>query len=609
MQSVQKITRTAAVLLLAVLIAACSIVLPGMTTTAEAKSGLTSIGLAEHALKAYRDGWLYSYGGYGNFNSNGVRTSDCSGLIYSYFCWVDDSSNIKPDWNYPRTVTAQANASSASGPIETIPRTHGLIVTIANYDHVGVYVGNNMVVDNSTWGVNMRYESIPGHGWIQWHKLDCITYPTTGWYKFDGDYFYYENGEYVINTTRTIDGVTYTFGSDGVSDKTPSDDSNNGYDSSDSNFNAKTTAGVRLRKGPGLSYDTITVLAEGTSVNVTSTKNAEWYAVTTGSGQKGYVFSEYINLTGSVPDTGDDDSSTPDTPSVSGDTATTTTGVHLRSGRGTNYSSLGVISGGTAITVTDKSDSSWYGVTVNGKSGYMFSEYIKLSDSADSGSDDVPSTGSDAAVTTADVHLRSGRGTNYSSKGVIDEGTSITVTDRSDSDWYGVTVNGKSGYMFSAYIKLSGGTDSGSSDSGSSGNADSGASGSESLAAKTTTYVNLRSGRGTNYSSLGVIPTGTSITVTDRSDSDWYGVTVNGKSGYMFSQYIKLTDNSGSAAAGDTMTTTAYLNLREGAGTDSAVQLVIPEGAKVTVEEKTSDTWYKVSYNGKTGYVSTDYLQ
>lgn len=78
-----------------------------------------------------------------------------------------------------------------------------------------------MVVDNSTWGVNMRYESIPGHGWLQWHKLGSITYPTTGWYKFDGDYFYYENGEYIINTTRTINGVTYTFGSDGVSDKTP----------------------------------------------------------------------------------------------------------------------------------------------------------------------------------------------------------------------------------------------------------------------------------------------------------------------------------------------------------------------------------------------------
>ena len=342
MQNVKKLSRTAAVFLLAVLILICSTVLPNTGTTVSAASAeLTSIGLAEHALKAYRDGWQYSYGAYGNFNSNGVRASDCSGLIYSYFCWVDDNSNIQPNWNYPRTVTAQANDAVESGPIDTIPRTHGLIVTIANYDHVGVYVGNGMVVDNSTWGVNMRYESIPGHGWLQWHKLGSITYPTTGWYKFDGDYFYYENGEYVINTTRTINGVTYTFGSDGVSDKTPSS-ANGSFSEADSAFNAKTTAGVRLRKGPGLSYDTITVLAEGTKVNVTSTKNSEWYAVTTASGQKGYVFSEYLNVTGTVneDDSSDSGSSDNSNTGTNGEAAKTTTGVHLRSGKGTNYSSL-----------------------------------------------------------------------------------------------------------------------------------------------------------------------------------------------------------------------------------------------------------------------------
>lgn len=334
-----------------------------------------------------------------------MRASDCSGLIYSYFCWVDDNSNIQPNWNYPRTVTAQANDAVESGPIDTIPRTHGLIVTIANYDHVGVYVGNGMVVDNSTWGVNMRYESIPGHGWLQWHKLGSITYPTTGWYKFDGDYFYYENGEYVINTTRTINGVTYTFGSDGVSDKTPSS-ANGSFSEADSAFNAKTTAGVRLRKGPGLSYDTITVLAEGTKVNVTSTKNSEWYAVTTASGQKGYVFSEYLNVTGTVneDDSSDSGSSDNSNTGTNGEAAKTTTGVHLRSGKGTNYSSLGVIPGGTAITVTDKSDM-WYAVTVNGKSGYMYSEYIKLT-GTDSSDNNTSSGSTDGSAFRADERRR-----------------------------------------------------------------------------------------------------------------------------------------------------------------------------------------------------------
>lgn len=530
MQTVQKLTRAATIALFAVLMAVCCLLLPG--TTAHAESNLTSIGLAEHALKAYRDGWLYSYGSYGNFNSDGVRTSDCSGLVYSYFCWVDDNSNIKPNWSYPRTVTQQANASSVSGSIDTIPRTHGLIVTIANYDHVGVYVGNGIVVDNSTWGVNMRYESVKGNGWIKWHKLDCLTYPTTGWYKFDGDYFYYENGEYVINTTRTLDGVTYTFGSDGKPDKNPNGTSNGGYGSSTSDFNAKTTAGVRLRKGPGLSYDTMTVLPEGTAVQVTSTKNPEWYAVTTGSGQKGYVFSAYLKVTGEVPEDAEDSTDPDETPAASGEAARTTTGVHLRSGKGTSYRSLGVIAAGTAITVTDKSDSAWYGVTVNGKTGYMYSEYIKLDGSSSNTDSSSGNTGAAAenlaAKTTADVHLRSGRGTNYSSKGVIDYGTTITVTDTSDSAWYGVTVNGMSGYMFSQYVQLTGG-------------------------------------------------------------SGGLGSTAN-------------TDSS-------TMTTTAYLNLRQGTGTNTPVLLVIPQGGKVTVVEKTNADWYKVTYNGKTGYVSTDYIR
>ena len=46
----------------------------------------------------------------------------------------------------------------------------------------------------------------------------------------------------------------------------------------------------------------------------------------------------------------------------------------------------------------------------------------------------------------------------------------------------------------------------------------------EETSAKTTEYVNLRSGPGTNYDSKGVLAEGTSITVTDTSNSEWYAV-------------------------------------------------------------------------------------
>lgn len=603
MQNLKRTLRTVTALLLAVLVVCGSMVLPGTALEAEAKSNLTSIGLAEHGLKAYRDGWKYAYATYGNKNSNGVRTTDCSGLVYAYLCWNDKTQSVKPNYSMPRTVTQLINNSGVSGPISSIPRTHGLLITVADGSHVGIYVGNEMVTDNSSWKVNMRYQSVWKNRWAKWHKLDCITYPTTGWYLFDGDYYYYEDGQYVVNTTRELDGVTYTFGKDGIADKAPGSAGNSGYGSSTANTNARVTAGVRMRKGPGMNYSTMTVLPEGTRLNVINTKNSEWYAVRTVSGQEGFISSKYLKITGTVeetevtipkPDVKEENET--DTPAeTTGETGKVTTAVHLRADKGTASASKGVIPAGTAVTVTDRSGD-WYAVAVNGKSGYIFGEYIKLNSSngsASSGSTKL------SAVTTTGVYLRSGKGTNYSSVALLNENTKVTVTDRSNADWYAVTADGKKGYVSSRYLKFSDGS-SGSEKEPENNTA-------EETAAYTTAGVYMRSGKGTGYSTVLLLNAYTPVTLTDTSDSQWYGVTANGKSGYIFSQYIR----TGTAAAptAETMHTTAHLNLRETAGTNADVLTVIPEDAAVTVAEKTDSTWYKVTYNGKTGYVSAEYLK
>ena len=612
MQTIKRFARTATALLLAVLVISCSMILPGTTLKAEAASNLNSIGLAEHGLRAYREGWEYNYATYGNKNSNGVRTTDCSGLVYAYLCWDSATGTVKPNWSYPRTVTQLINNSSISGSIDNLPRTHGLLITVGSATHVGIYVGNGMVADNSSYDVDMRYASVYKHGWARWHKLNCITYPTNGWYKFDGNYYYYEDGEYVINTTRTVDGVTYSFGSDGISDKVPGNATNSGYDSgSSSKMNAHVTTGVRLRKGPGTEYGTVSVLSEGVRVNVIGTKYSGWYAVETTSGQRGYISTQYVKVTGTIKESDnlpsfDKPSSGGSTQTTSGEGAKVTTAVHLRSGKSTSSGSLGIISAGTSVTVTDKSDSSWYGVSVNGKSGYMFREYVKLNSASSSGgSSSGSSSVSIPAVTTAGVYMRSGKGTNYSTVTLLNESTSVTVTDTSNSEWYGVSVNGKTGYVYSQYLKLTGSnTSTGSSSTGSSSS-----SGSlRDASAWTSAGVYMRSGKGTSYDSVALLNQYTPVVVTDTSNSEWYGVSVDGKTGYIYSQYIKFASGTPSVTA-EKKTATAYLNLRESASTGSSVLLVIPENASVSVIEKTDSNWYKVIYNGKTGYVSTNYLK
>ena len=382
---------------------------------------------------------------------------------------------------------------------------------------------------------------------------------------------------------------------------------------------AKTTEYVNFRSGPGTNYNSKGVIALGTTVTVTDTSNAQWYAVRLSNGSTGYIFAEYISFTGSnTPSATAAPTQAPSNGSEQ--TAKTTEYVNFRSGPGTNYSSKGVIALGTTVTVTDTSNSEWYAVRLsNGSTGYIFAQYLKLNSSSSATATPAPTqapSGSEqSAKTTEYVNFRSGPGTNYSSKGVIALGTTVTVTDTSNSEWYAVRLsNGSTGYIFAQYLKLN------SSSSATATPAPTQAPSGSEQSAKTTEYVNFRSGPGTNYSSKGVIASGTTVTVTDRSNSQWYAVRLaNGSTGYIFAQYLKVT---GTSSATPTPTQapsndgtvqaklTADVNLRRGAGTNYGVIKVIGTGPTVTVTDASNSQWYKVKLSdGTEGYLFSEYLK
>ena len=62
------------------------------------------------------------------------------------------------------------------------------------------------------------------------------------------------------------------------------------------------------------------------------------------------------------------------------------------------------------------------------------------------------------------------------------------------------------------------------------------------------------------------------------------------------------------ASIGSATVTADSLRMRSGAGTDSSVLAQAPKGAQVSVEEDAGDGWYKVSYEGQTGYMSAQWL-
>ena len=72
---------------------------------------------------------------------------------------------------------------------------------------------------------------------------------------------------------------------------------------------------------------------------------------------------------------------------------------------------------------------------------------------------------------------------------------------------------------------------------------------------------------------------------------------------------IPLVSISAGAQTAIYASTTAYLNLRKGAGTNNAVVKVLEKNAKVTVLERTNKDWLKVrTSDGTIGYCSSEYL-
>ncbi|WP_404286062.1 SH3 domain-containing protein [Glutamicibacter arilaitensis] len=115
---------------------------------------------------------------------------------------------------------------------------------------------------------------------------------------------------------------------------------------------------------------------------------------------------------------------------------------------------------------------------------------------------------------------------------------------------------------------------------------------------RTTDNLNLRSGSSTAYRVLVSIPKGTAVPVSGRASNGWYKVSYAGHTGYV----------SGSYVVAATVRTLDSLNMRSGASASYNILVTIPSGTTVAAYARASNGWYKVSYAGRTGWVSGSYV-
>ena len=110
------------------------------------------------------------------------------------------------------------------------------------------------------------------------------------------------------------------------------------------------------------------------------------------------------------------------------------------------------------------------------------------------------------------------------------------------------------------------------------------------------------------------IQKGDLVTVTGET-GNFYRITYDGKTGYVFQQYVDkapetTNSNTGLTATGYPYKTIATdsVNLRSSASTSSKRLTTIPKGSSITVIQL-SGSWAKVAYSTYTGWVMKDYIQ
>jgi len=192
------------------------------------------------------------------------------------------------------------------------------------------------------------------------------------------------------------------------------------------------------------------------------------------------------------------------------------------------------------------------------------------------------------------VNLRAKAGASQAIVGWAQNGDEVEILYQGNT-WHRVrlTKNGKTGWVYGRYLKVTGSTSTGDS---------TGVQVSGTVAQVMTKYpnskVNLRAGAGTGYAAFTRCGRGTRMEIVEQS-GNWYKVQIagSGTTGWMSKTYVSL---------GLPARTTGRVNLRTGAGTGYAVIRTLSNGQDVTVTWVGAN-WSKVEVNGESGYISNKY--
>ena len=313
--------------------------------------------------------------------------------------------------------------------------------------------------------------------------------------------------------------------------------------------------------------------------------------------------------------------------------------LHLRARPDRGSESLGLYRNGTRVLVEGFANGSWAAVLVNGRRGYMNTDYL-------SGYSPVPTAAPVSWPVAAEdttlyvctgnsgrLHLRACASRDAASLGLYDNGTPVRVASRQDG-WAYVNVNGTAGYMLLNCLSASVPAASLSSQTSAVRQQVSVSNPGMFKAMYVNTGsggLHLRAYASQNADSLGLYPHGTRIYAIDLGNG-WSYVLVNGLYGCMMTQYLSplsepvysnqnawnapqsLCSSQPASAPGAFITVrnpnSSFVYLRSSKNADRRDNILaqVPVGAQATLLEP-GEYWSRILYEGMEGYMVSGYLR
>ena len=319
---------------------------------------------------------------------------------------------------------------------------------------------------------------------------------------------------------------------------------------------------VRFRKGPSSSSEILGEYSQGKALTILGT-SGDWTACVI-DGQEGFVYSQFVSVDSAAEASPATVIQTPEpaaTPTPNGN------GILIRDSASTQAGNAGTVSGGSGVIVQFQPPASGTAAPVATVAPVIQATPVPQAQTpTQTQAAGSPAAGGEGNVTSyaqaqtgtiiADrVRFRKGPGATYSILSSYDKGKSISVLGTA-GEWTYCSIDGQNGYVFSQYVQVGAGeaaqpvtgspsvpvqqpgqtggavqpviTDS----AGTGGNT---ASGTQGFIKGNN--VRLRAMPDSSSQILAELFYGSAVTITGSS-GDWTAVNYEGRSGFVFSQYV-----------------------------------------------------------------------